>query len=356
MRSDLRLGITPTVVLLALVCAVTTAIAQMPTPTPALDRRGLPLPFGVPPYFMPEVPLGSGPYKAIMSAEPGLTRQIVYYPKDLARLGAKKLPIVLWANGSCLYAGNRYRQFLTEIASHGYLVVAGGPMGDKELEVGPQQNPAPRGGGPGAAAAPPPGAAPARGGGVDAAAAPSTARVTVEIMKEGLDWALAQNTDATSRFSGRLDTQHVLSMGHSCGGGVAIQLATTDSRVTALGVWFSGLGLGQRGDSDPTVLQHIRGPVLIISGTEALDIAYGSAKNTFERIEKNPVFYGWRDGLQHIGTFGAANGGELGVLAVKWLDWQTRGEQAAAKWFKGANCTLCKDPAWHVQKKKIDGS
>jgi hypothetical protein len=68
------------------------------------------------------------------------------------------------------------------------------------------------------------------------------------------------------------------------------------------------------------------------------------------------VFYGWRDGLQHIGTFGAANGGELGVLAVKWLDWQTRGDQAAAKWFKGASCTLCKDPAWHVQKKKIDGT
>ena len=56
----------------------------------------------------------------------------------------KKLPIVVWGNGACINAGNRFRQFLTEIASHGYLVVSGGSMADKEFEVGPQENPAPR--------------------------------------------------------------------------------------------------------------------------------------------------------------------------------------------------------------------
>jgi dienelactone hydrolase len=348
--------------------AAGTSFAQQPTPTPALDRRGLPLPFGVQPYYMPDVPLGTGPYKAIMSEEKGLARQIVYYPKDLARLGGKKLPILLWANGSCLYAGNRYRQFLTEIASHGYLVVAGGPMGDKELEVGPQQNPAVRGGGPGAAAAPPP--SPARGGagaaaagpqtpargGVDAGTAPVAGRVTAEIMKEGLDWAFARNADSSSPLYGKVDTQHVVMMGHSCGGAVAIEVATTDPRVTALGVWASGFGLIGRGNNDAGVAQKVRGPVLVISGTEALDIAYGSAKRTFDQLNNNPVFYAWRDDMAHIGTFGAANGGELGRLAVNWLEWQTRGDQNRAKWFKGANCTLCKDPAWHVQKKKIDKS
>src|SRR5207244_6311923 len=126
---------------------------------------------------------------------------------DLTKLGTKKLPVLLWANGSCLYAGNRYRQFLTEIASHGYLVIAGGPMGEKAVEVGPQQNPAVGGRGAAAPAAQVPargggraGAAggqvpaPARGG-VDAAAAPPAGRVTAEIMKEGLDWAFARNAD-----------------------------------------------------------------------------------------------------------------------------------------------------------------
>ena len=103
--------------------------AQKPTPTPQMDSRGLPLPFGVPPYYKPDYPLGSGPYKAIMATERGLSAHVAYYPADLRQLGNKKMPVVIWGNGSCLYAGNRYRQFLTEIASHGYLVITGGPMG-----------------------------------------------------------------------------------------------------------------------------------------------------------------------------------------------------------------------------------
>ena len=131
--------------------------AQKPTPTPQMDSRGLPLPFGVQPYYKPDVPRGSGPYKAIMATQSGLSAHVAYYPADLSQLGAKKLPVVIWGNGSCLYVGNRYRQLLTEIASYGYLVVAGGPMGPVENEVGPQSNPAGRG--QGAADARPPQAA-----------------------------------------------------------------------------------------------------------------------------------------------------------------------------------------------------
>ena len=129
------------------------ANAQKPTPTPLLDGRGQPLPFGVQPYYKPDFPLGGGAYKAIMSVEPGLSAHVVYAPADLSKLGTKKLPVVIWANGSCLYAGNRYRSFLTEVASHGYLAIAGGPMGAVELEVGPQSNPAVRQGGAGPAGA-----------------------------------------------------------------------------------------------------------------------------------------------------------------------------------------------------------
>src|SRR5262249_36101399 len=120
------------------------AFAQMTSKTPLLDSRGKPLPFGVPAYHKPNVPLGTGPYKAIMSEEKGLSAHVAFYPSDLAKVDNKKLPVLIWANGSCLYAGNRYRQYLTEIASHGYLVIAGGPMGPVELEVGPQENPAVR--------------------------------------------------------------------------------------------------------------------------------------------------------------------------------------------------------------------
>src|SRR5688572_21259274 len=87
--------------------------AQTPPPDPRMHSRGLPLPVGVEPYFKPEVPLGSGPYKAIMATEAGLSAHVAYYPADVAQLGSKKMQVVMWGNGSCLYAGNRYRQFLT---------------------------------------------------------------------------------------------------------------------------------------------------------------------------------------------------------------------------------------------------
>jgi dienelactone hydrolase len=326
--------------------SVAAAIAQQPTPTPALDRRGKPLPFGVQPYFRPEVPLGSGPYKAIMSQEEGLPEQVAYYPADLTRLGPKKLPIVVWGNGACINAGNRFRQFLTEIASHGYLVVSGGSMADKEFEVGPQENPAPRqpgAGAPGQRGTPPP---------QDPANPPG--RVTVPIMKRAIDWALEQNASSASRFHGKLDPAHVVVMGQSCGGGLAIELAVDDMRVTGLGVWNSGAVLGSGAASTSIPLERIRGPVLIITGSEPLDIAFGSGKSTFERINHVPVFYGWRETMQHIGTYGAADGGELGQIAWKWLEWTTRGDQVAAKTFIGPACSMCKDPAWHISKKHVD--
>jgi dienelactone hydrolase len=323
------------------------AHAQKPTPTPQMDSRGLPLPYGVQPYFKPDVPLGSGPYKAIMAVEPSLPSQVAYYPANLSQLRGRRMPVVIWGNGSCLYVGNRYRQFLTEVASHGYLVIAGGPLGAIEQEVGPQSNPVVR---PAGAAAPTP-----QANAANAPGAPQE-RVTVPLMKAAIDWAVAQNGDPASRFQDKLDLTHVVVMGHSCGGGLAVQLATEDPRVSGLGIWFSGAGLvGARG-GDPESLKKIKGPILLITGDQAHDIAFGSGKTTFETISHAPLFYGWQDELQHIGTFGAKEGGEVGTIAWNWLEWTTRNDQRAAKMFKGASCSLCATASWHIQKKNIDGA
>jgi len=334
------------IVVVTMAClAIGVVETQKPTPTPQMDSRGLPLPFGVQPYFKPDVPLGSGPYKALMAVEPSLPSQVAYYPANLSQLRGKRMPVVVWGNGSCLYVGNRYRQFLTEVASHGYLVIAGGQLGAIEQEVGPQSNPVVRAAG--APAVPQANAANAPG-------APQE-RVTVPLMKAAIDWAVAQNADAASRFHDKLDLDHVVVMGHSCGGGLAVQLATEDSRVTGLGIWFSGAGLvGARG-GDPESLKKIKGSILLITGDEAHDIAFGAGKTTFETIGHAPMFYGWQDELQHIGTFGAKDGGELGTIAWNWLEWTTRNDPRAAKMFKGPACALCATAGWHVQKKNIDG-
>jgi hypothetical protein len=220
-------------------------------------------------------------------------------------------------------------------------------MGDVEQEVGPQSNPVTRQ--QGAADARPPQANAANTQGAP------TKRVTVPLLKQAVDWAVKQNSEAGSRFQNKLDLGHIVVMGHSCGGGLAVQLATEDTRLNGLGIWFSGAGLAGARGNDASSLQKIKGPILIITGDEKNDIAYGNGKSTFETIAHTPIFYGWQDELQHIGNFGAKNAGDMGAIAWNWLEWTTRSDPNAAKMFKGAGCTLCKDASWHIQKKKIDG-
>ena len=155
------------------------------------------------------------------------------------------------------------------------------------------------------------------------------------LIKAAVDWAVKQNGDSTSRFTNKLDMNHIVSMGHSCGGGLAMQLATEDSRVNGLGIWFSGAGLAGARGNDRGVIAKDQGSRLMITGEEKLDIAYGNGKSTLEAIAHTPIFYAWQDELQHIGNFGAKNGGDIGVLAGNWLEWTTRDDQKAAQMFKG---------------------
>jgi len=73
------------------------------------DAQGRALPFGIPPYYTPDTPLGSGPYKAIMATDPTLPEHVMYFPANVDAAG--KLPIIAWGNGACIHAGNRFRGF-----------------------------------------------------------------------------------------------------------------------------------------------------------------------------------------------------------------------------------------------------
>ena len=44
---------------------------------------------------------------------------------------------------------------------------------------------------------------------------------------------------------------------------------------------------------------------------------------------------------------------DIGKVAVALLDWQLKGDKDAGKMFQGANCGLCQNPKWHVEKKGI---
>jgi len=277
----------------------------------------------------------------------------------------------MWANGSCLYVGNRTRHFLQEIASHGYFVLAGGVMvldgGEAEnidMSVNPVlSNPDPP---PAAAGALARGAAGrgAAGGGAAGRGAPVTAqqqfdmsndpsrkRVTHELLDQGINWVIAENKRAGSKFLGKLDTANIAVMGTSCGGGVTGSFAG-DPRVKTLGVWNSGFG------TNAELRAKLNQPVLNITGDPRYDPAFWGAIKGFEAMRdnnaKSPFFNAWRVNMVHMNTFRQTNGGEVSPIAVAWLDWQLKGDQTAAKWFVGAKCGLCTNTHYHIRRLNIN--
>src|SRR5690606_27997114 len=72
---------------------------------------------------------GSGPFKAIMVSESTLPTHTVFKPTDLtAAAEENKLPIIVWGNGACANSPWEHVNFLSAVASHGFLVVAIGSM------------------------------------------------------------------------------------------------------------------------------------------------------------------------------------------------------------------------------------
>ena len=69
---------------------------------------------------------GTGPFPAILEQDPSLATHTVYRPQDLSKVKGK-MPIIAWGNGGCANNGLSHRNFLMEIASHGYLAIAIGP-------------------------------------------------------------------------------------------------------------------------------------------------------------------------------------------------------------------------------------
>ena len=334
-------------VVVIVLLAVALAVAdRAPVLRPEKDVDGKALPFGRRPHQPNDKPLGTGPFKAIMAEDPSLPDHTLYYPANIGSAGT--LPVITWGNGACLNAGNRFRDFLTEIASQGFLVVSGGPIANIKYEVGPQENPA----------VPAPGSNPTRNRGQRAAAPPAAppapgdavGRNTAPQLIAAVDWAEKANKNSSSKFYKKLDTTKMGVGGQSCGGGLAATVAA-DPRIKTVAI-FSGAP----GNSANNALDAFHSPVLLIAGDAAHDIAHQRTIDTAAAITKLPVFMAWQDDLTHIGTYGMSNGGELGQIAWQWFAWQLRGDQKAAKHFKGTDCGLCKETSdgWHVTKKMID--
>jgi dienelactone hydrolase len=261
---------------------------------------------------------GTGAHPAILEGDPSLPTHAIYRPENLAPFGKNlKLPLVVWANGACYNYSTHYAPFLTEIASHGFLVIAIGPA--------------------------------AGGTGNDTKSSQ---------LLDAIDWATAENQRAGSKYAGKVDIAKIAVMGHSCGGLEALEVAP-DPRVTTAVIWSSGvLNDFTKGPAMPVhvtkdTLQQLHSPVAYFTGGTK-DVAYPNATDDFARIHKIPAFLASLE-VGHGGTYAQPNGGPFGVVGVAWLEWQLKGDKRAAKMFTGAACGLCTDSRWTVQQKLNPG-
>lgn len=264
---------------------------------------------------------GTGSYRALMASDSTLATHTIFRPKDMAAFGSKeKLPIIAWGNGACANSPWEHVNFLSEIASHGFLIVAIGPMPAEGQRGGP--------------------------GGTTKSSE----------MLDAINWAIAQNSNKSSPYYGKLDTKKIAVAGMSCGGLQALETAP-DPRVTTTMICNSGIfinpstAMGGMPSLKKDQLEKLHTPIIYILGGEK-DIAYTNGMDDFHHINNLPAFAA-NFPVGHGGTYSRPHGGEFAKVATAWFEWQLKDDKKAAAMFQGEPCGVAKMENWKVEKKNI---
>lgn len=289
---------------------------------------------------------GNGPYKAWMVGDTTLLTHTIYRPADLSPFGSKqKLPIVVWGNGGCRNGSSETRNFLSEIASHGFLVIAVGSITNALINTNEQ--------------------------GGDS-----------RLMLDAIDWAIAENSRPSSPYFQKIDITKIAAMGQSCGGLMTLDVLK-DSRMTTLVLWNSGLiiptpvqpgAANAQAQTTPqrvgfktkkSDLQKLHSSIAYFVGGES-DNATKNAADDFSLINHVPVVFAvydfsdrkepapWGAYGHYPATYRDPNGGDFAIAGVAWLKWQLKNDKEAAKMFTGSNPGLLNNKHWTLQKKNID--
>ena len=313
---------------------------------------------------------GSGPYKAIMKEEATLTTHTIFRPQDISKFGdGNLLPVLVWGNGGCANSPSGHVNFLNEVASQGFLIVAIGPSNYQQIEgprpgqtgavPGRPQMPAGQGG-QRPQGAPQGGERPRMGGGMpqmggQGGGMPQMGGMSMgdpEGLKQALEWVLAQNADKNSPYYGKLDVDNIAAAGMSCGGLQALHMSD-DARIKTIMVMNSGY-FGSDDSADKASLNTMKQKSVIwILGGET-DIAWENGNDDFKRMSGTmPAFLCSLEGIGHGGTYMQPNGGDYAKVATAWLKWWLKGDNEAAKMFTGPEPGVSKMPGWMYLRKNI---
>ena len=229
----------------------------------------------------------------------------VYYPKDMSQGYCH--PLITWGNGTgdqpepvepnckagqCGY----YKTIITQIASHGFVVVAS--LSSQTLQGDPL---------------------------------PQIA---------GVNWMIQQNADPTSKFYHKLDISKIGATGHSQGG-AATSVTATDPRIVA-SVPICGARTGT-----------MHGPVLLICGGADTTVPCKNVQPAFDGITGVPVMMSEMAGMTHGSWIGSIQDPVM-VGTVGWMRVHLMNDTANRSMFYGASCKVCSDAKWKIQRKMMD--
>jgi len=226
----------------------------------------------------------------------------LFRPMDLAQ-GGLCHPVVTWGNGTGT-SPTIYRTLLTQLASHGFVVIA---SNSPNVAMG---NPPP--------------------------------------MLAGVTWVFDQNDDPTSVMYHRIDTTHAGATGHSQGG-FAASTAGTDERIVAIAP-IAGATVTRN--------SPLHGPALLLCGGMDTTVPCSTVMNAFNAITNQPVMIADQLAVDHANWISFRGGGTLNpyeVAVTAWMRVHLMGDTSLRGRFYGPSCTLCQDTAtWQVMQKMMD--
>lgn len=176
---------------------------------------------------------GTGPYPAVAKRDPGLPGHTIFAPSSPPNV---TMPFLTWGNGACQPTNTMYQPFLREIASHGYVIAADGPMSGSQSHV--------------------------------------------KDMRASIAWAKA---GSASKY-GKVDVKKIATMGHSCGGleGMSVSYHNPDVSLTMM------FNIATFHDDKRFLLKELKAPVAWFVGNPT-DMGYENVRETaaIQRFKAN---------------------------------------------------------------------
>ena len=222
----------------------------------------------------------------------------MFRPTDMAQ-GGLCHPVITWGNGTGS-TPTMYKSLLNNLATHGFVVI-----GSNSTNVA-QGNPAP--------------------------------------MVVGVTWVLQQNDDPSSVLYHRIDTTHIGATGHSQGA-MATNQAAADSHITTE-VPICGA----------SAQKNLHGPAMFFCGGQDTLVGCSGAQSALAAVTTLPAMYAEYISADHGSwmSFGGTKPSVVETAITAWMRVHLMGDTALRSWFYGADCKLCTDSAWSIDRKNMD--